>query len=183
VLFEHGAFTEDASRQVSLALAAFAAGLPAFNLSKVFLPGFFAREDTRTPMKFAGVTVAANVLGSLAMFFVIGHVGIAIATSFAGWVNVTLLAVTLMRRGHFKPDAPLKRRVPLIIAASMAMGVVLWLTAQPLSGYFGPSNGMKVQCLALAALVGAGGLAYALAMQLTGVMTIGTLRRSFARGA
>jgi putative peptidoglycan lipid II flippase len=183
VLFEHGAFTEESSRQVALALAAFAAGLPAFNLSKVFLPGYFAREDTRTPMMFAGVTVATNVLGSLALFFVIGHAGIAIATSIAGWVNVTLLAVTLMRRGHFKPDASLKRRVPLIAAASAAMGVVLWLTAQPLDGYFAPSNGMVVQCLAVGVLVGAGGLVYALAVQLTGVMTIGMLRRSFARGA
>jgi hypothetical protein len=63
------------------------------------------------------------------------------------------------------------------------MGVVLWLTAQPLDGYFAPANGMLVQCLAVGVLVGAGGLVYALAVQLTGVMTIGMLRRSFARGA
>ncbi|MGC2397645.1 MAG: murein biosynthesis integral membrane protein MurJ, partial [Rhodomicrobium sp.] len=72
VLFQRGSFSSADTVQVSAALAAFACGLPAFVMTKVFLPGFFAREDTRTPMWFAMASVAVNIGGSLALFFVIG---------------------------------------------------------------------------------------------------------------
>ena len=91
VLFERGAFHAADTRAVAMALAAFAAGLPASVLIRVFLPGFFAREDTRTPMIYAGVSAGVNIVGSLSMFFVLGHVGIAIATSLAAWTNAMLL--------------------------------------------------------------------------------------------
>ncbi|MEM8812294.1 MAG: murein biosynthesis integral membrane protein MurJ, partial [Pseudomonadota bacterium] len=91
VLFERGAFTREDSIATAPALAAFAVGLPAFVLIKVFSPAFFAREDTKTPMWFAIVGVVVNVAGSLALFPVYQHVGIAIASSLAGWVNAALL--------------------------------------------------------------------------------------------
>ena len=74
--------------------AAFAIGLPAFTLNKVFSPGFFAREDTRTPMIFAIISVIVNVAGSLTLSHFIGPAGIALATALAAWVNSTLLALT-----------------------------------------------------------------------------------------
>ena len=64
VLFERGAFTSADTPATAQALAAFAVGLPAFVLIKVFSPAFFAREDTRTPMIYAGVSVIVNVLGA-----------------------------------------------------------------------------------------------------------------------
>ncbi|MBC8048662.1 MAG: polysaccharide biosynthesis C-terminal domain-containing protein, partial [Chitinophagales bacterium] len=178
VLFQRGAFSANDTLQVSTALAAFAAGLPAFVLTKVFLPGYFAREDTRTPMLFAGIALAVNVIGSLSLFFVMGHVGIAIATSLSGWTNVILLAVTLIRRGHFQADAVLKRRVPLLALCSALMGAVLWGVSYGLQGFFAPSNGMALQLGALAALIGCGAITYAMAAQLTGAMTLGMIRRS-----
>jgi putative peptidoglycan lipid II flippase len=181
VLFERGAFTANDSLEVSRALAAFAAGLPAFVLTKVFLPGFFAREDTRTPMIFAAVALVVNVAASLALFFIMGHVGIAIATSISGWVNLILLAVTLRRRGHFEPDAVLRRRAPLLAASSALMGGVLWMAQAELDGFFAPVNGMALQIGALGALVGCGLVAYAAAAQLTGAMTLADLRRSLKR--
>ena len=63
------------------ALAAFRLGLPAFCMNKVFSPGFFAREDTKTPMMFAMISVAVNVAVSLMLSRYIGHVGIALATA------------------------------------------------------------------------------------------------------
>ena len=105
LLFQRGSFAAADTAATAAALAAFAAGLPAFVLVKVFSPGFFAREDTRTPMWFAGVAVAVNVAVSLALFPFLAHVGIAIATSLAGWVNTVLLAVTLHRRGQFTVDS------------------------------------------------------------------------------
>ena len=62
VLFERGAFTDADATATAAALAAFAVGLPAFVAIKVFSPGFFAREDTRTPMIYAGISVIVNIL-------------------------------------------------------------------------------------------------------------------------
>ena len=177
VLFERGAFHAGDTAAVSTALAAFAAGLPASVLIRVFLPGFFAREDTRTPMIFAGISVSVNIVGSLSLFFVLGHVGIAIATSLAAWTNAILLGATLVRRKHFEPDANLKRRGALIAVASAVMAAALWFAAFPLGGYFAPANGIPVQLLALGALIAGGGIVYLTVAQLTGATNYRNLLR------
>jgi putative peptidoglycan lipid II flippase len=180
VLFQRGSFTPSDTIQVSAALAAFACGLPAFVMTKVFLPGFFAREDTSTPMWFAGASVAVNVGGSLLMFPVLGHVGIAIATSLSGWTNAILLATALRRRRHFHFDAALRRRAPLLVLASIMMGVALYGAHLGLAGYFEDDKGALVHGAALAALVSAGIFAYAAAAQITGAMRLSMLRRAFS---
>jgi putative peptidoglycan lipid II flippase len=180
VLFQRGSFGASDTTQVAAALAAFAVGLPAFVMTKVFLPGFFAREDTATPMWFAMASVAVNIGGSLAMFFVIGHVGIAIATSLSGWTNALLLAATLIRRGHFRFDAALRRRAPLIVVASVSMGVALYICGRELDGFFEPGQSSLVQAVALVALVSCGAFVYALAAQITGAMRYSMLRRAFS---
>ena len=177
VLFERGAFHAGDTAAVSMALAAFAVGLPASVLIRVFLPGFFAREDTRTPMIFAGISASVNIVGSLSLFFVLGHVGIAIATSLAAWTNAILLGATLLRRKHFEPDAALKRRGALIAVASVVMAVALWFAAYPLGGYFAPANGIPVQLLALGALIAGGGMVYIAVAQLTGAANYRALLR------
>lgn len=130
VLFERGAFTHEATLATSYALVAFAVGLPAFVLNKVFSPGFFAREDTKTPMRYAGIAVAINIGVSLALFPFYQHVAIAIATSLAGWVNSGLLGITLYRRGHFHLDQRLKYRLKIYVICSACMGGALWVGAQ-----------------------------------------------------
>jgi putative peptidoglycan lipid II flippase len=182
VLFERGAFTASDTAAVSSALTAFALGLPAFVMIKVFQPGFFAREDTRTPMIYAGVSVAVNITGSLSLFFVIGHVGIAIATSLAAWTNAILLGVTLIRRGHFQADASLKKRGGMIVLASVVMGLTLWGASFPLDGLFAPSNGILVQILALLGLVSGGALVYVVLAQLTGALSARALWGAVRRG-
>ena len=182
VLFQHGSFKASDTVQVSAALAAYALGLPAYVMNKVFLPGFFAREDTSTPMWFAGISVAVNIAGSLLMFPVLGHVGIAIATSLSGWTNAILLAVTLMRRGHFRLDAALLKRVPLLVLASALMGGALYGAQLGLARYFEADKSSFVHAGALAALVLAGLAAYAVAAQITGAMRLSMLRRAFSRG-
>ena len=107
MLFERGAFTAADTAATAPALAAYAAGLPAFVAIKVLQPGFFAREDTRTPMWYGGISMVVNVVGAFALFHFFGHVGIAAATSLVAWVNTALLAVTLHRRGHLAADAAL----------------------------------------------------------------------------
>ena len=126
VLFQRGQFSELAVTQTATALMAFAVGLPAFVLNKVLSPGYFAREDTKTPMYFAGVAMVVNVTLAIVLFPSFKHVGVAIATSAAGWVNTLLLAFVLWRRKHFILDLALVRRLPLLILASVLMGGVIY---------------------------------------------------------
>jgi len=181
VLFQRGAFTTTDTQAVAAALAAFAVGLPASVLIRVFLPGFFAREDTRTPMIFAAISAGVNISASLALFFVFGHVGIAIATSLAAWTNALLLGATLLRRKNLVPDASLRRRGVLIALASAIMGVSLWAASIPLGRLFTPAYGLIVQTCALGVLVLGGGLVYLALTQLTGAISYKSLWRSVAR--
>ena len=156
VLFERGAFTAIDAQATAAMLAALAPGLPAFVLIKVFHPGFFAREDTRTPMIYAGIGMAANLMLALLLFVVLGAVGIAIATTIAGWLQAVLLAATLRGRDEFALDLTFKRRFPAILAASAIMGAVVWALAYGLNPWFDPKNGIAVQIAALFLLVGTG---------------------------
>ncbi len=133
LLYERGQFTALDTAMTAAALAAFASGLPAYVLTKVFQPAFFAREDMKTPMWFSLVTVVVNIAASLLFFPVYGHVAIAAATSLSAWVNVLLLAVTLWRRGDFRPSSLTLRRIAFMLLASAVMGVVVWgmLTGLP----------------------------------------------------
>lgn len=177
VLFERGAFGPEAAAATTAALVAFAVGLPAFVLNKVFSPAFFAREDTVTPMWFAGVGMVVNVAGALALAPALGHVGIALATSLAGWVNTGLLAAVLWRRGHFRLDARALRRLPLLALASVLMGAGLILGAAVLAPWLG-EGGTLLRFLALALLVAVGMALFALFVQVTGAVDLrGYLRR------
>ncbi len=126
LLYERGEFDAIATSKTALALAAFATGLPAYVMMKVFQPAFFAREDMRTPFWFSCIMVVTNIVLSLALFPTLGHVGIAIATSVSAWVNLILLVVTQWRRGDFKPDNLTLRRLFMLGISALIMGAVVW---------------------------------------------------------
>jgi putative peptidoglycan lipid II flippase len=187
VLFERGAFGARDTEATAWALAAFAVGLPAFVLIKVLQPGFFANEDTKTPMRYAGVNLVLNAAGSLALFFTfktwgfMPHVGIALATSIAAWVNAFLLWGTLKRRGHFVVDDRLARNVPLILVASAIMGAGVWLAVWLLEPWLRSGAGVVAQAGALAMLVSFGVVLFAGIIIAAGVMTPAQLRRKIRR--
>ena len=158
VLFERGVFDAAASDATARALAAFALGLPAFVLVKILQTAFFAREDTVTPFRFAVVAVAVNIGLSLSLFWVLQHVGIALATAAAGWVNAALLAIAMRRRGYLALDGRFRGRLPRILLASAAMGVALWFGQELLADWFadGPPERNWERIPALAILVAAG---------------------------
>jgi|SRR5581483_8627370 len=187
-LFERGAFTTADTPPTAYALAIFALGLPSFVLIKVFSPAYFAREDTSTPMRFATLSLTANTLGSVALFFLfrwlglMPHLGIAVATTLGGWLNAGLLYATLVKRGEFVGDARLRRSLPRIVAASCAMGVVLWIVAAALAPQLSSASGLVVRLSALASLVAAGVLVYAAAVFAFGAMTLRQLRSQMRQG-
>ncbi len=175
VLFERGAFTTVDARATADMLAALALGLPAYVLIKVLHPSFFAREDTKTPMIFAGIAMAANAALCFVLFVILGAVGIAIATALSGWINMTLLATELKRRGEFALDETFRRAFVGIVLATAAMGAVVWWLASSLNPWFAPERGLLVQVLALLALIGAGLATYLAAGTLAGALKPRTL--------
>jgi putative peptidoglycan lipid II flippase len=185
-LFERGAFTRADSIMTAAALAAYGVGLPAFVLVKVLSPGYFAREDTRTPMIYAGVSMVVNVVAAVGLAVLLApqgyaNVGIAAATSIAAWVNTACLAVGLVRRGHFVADKALRTRLLGFVAASLALAVVAVVVAKALSAWFFGGDTLRT-LLALAILVGGAGLAYALVCQLSGAFGVRDLVKAFRRG-
>ena len=123
VLFEHGRFGPDDTARTAGALAAYALGLPAFMLVKALTPGFFAREDTRTPLYIALISIALNVGLNAAFIFGtnLAQVGIALASSLSGWINALLLAAVLLSRTHWLPDPRLTSRAWRMALATIGM--------------------------------------------------------------
>ena len=158
LLYERGAFTGETTRLTAAALAAFAAGLPAYVLIKVFSPGFFAREDMRTPMWFSMIAVAVNIAGSLMLFPFYGHVGLAAATSISAWINVILLAVTLWRRDAFRPSPATLRRCGLIVLAGLVMGGALWVLQVTLAPWL--EGTLIVRLATVLGIIAAGAIVY-----------------------
>lgn len=176
VLFQYGAFTAADTTATGQALAAFALGLPAIVLIKVFSPSFFAHEDTRTPMLCAGAGMVVNVIGSIALFPLIGHVGIALATAIAAWVYAGLLARTLSLRALFEADARLVARLPRIVLASLGMGAALVaLMWGPLDGFFTDATSTMVKIPALGAVIAFGAAVFFALARLAGAVTFGEL--------
>ena len=135
-------------------------------LIRVLTPGFFAREDTKTPVKIAAVAMLANIVLNLAFMQLWGHVGIAAAGAVSAWLNAALLGVTLRRRGQLELGERLGRRGPRIVLASVLMGAMLVAGAHGLQPWLGGTGTMRT--LALAALVASGLGVFAILAQALG---------------
>lgn len=158
VLYQHGNFTAQDMLATTPTLVAFAVGLPAFLAVKVFAPGFYANHDTKTPFKIAIVCVAVNLFFNLTLSRPFAHVGMALATTIAGWVNVGAMAYILHKRGIFMADGVLKSRLIKMAMASGIMAIALLFT----EGFFAPlydqGTGMKI--FALSSIIGIGVVVY-----------------------
>ncbi|MFW6092450.1 MAG: murein biosynthesis integral membrane protein MurJ [Pseudomonadota bacterium] len=170
-LFYHGEMTALDARMAALALQAFAVGLLPLVLVKVVAPAYYAREDTATPFRFALVSVVTNVVLNLALFSWLGHVGLALATAAAGWVNAGLLL-----RGLAGPGAPPARRyrpgravyatAARAAFATAVMAAALGVMLPPPEAWL--EAGVWQRTLWLAATVPAGGICYLLVLLASG---------------
>ena len=126
VLFQRGAFDARATGATAAALSAFAIGLPAFLLIKVFQPGFFARQNTVVPTLLAALSVAINITVSLLLFPRLAHVGIAVATTVSAWFNALMLLAVLVNNRQFSFRPSMARDHLFVVLASILMGFALW---------------------------------------------------------
>jgi putative peptidoglycan lipid II flippase len=178
-LFQYGRFTPDDAMRCGWALSAFSIGLPSYVLVKVLTPGYYARGDTRTPVRYAMLSIVINIIGNLAMIPTLGHVGPPLATALASTVNVAMLYTTLVRRGHFAADAGLRRRLPRLAIAAIIMGVALWAGEDLLDPWL--TGAMVQRYVALAVLVGAGVALYGLASFVTGAYRLSDIKALMRR--
>jgi putative peptidoglycan lipid II flippase len=168
-LFEHGKFDAIDTLNTAQALAAFSIGLPSYILVKVLTPGFYARADTKTPVRYATISMVVNLVLNLVLILPLKHMGPPLATALASTVNTALLYHALVKRGHFAPDARLRHRAWRLAAAALVMGLVLWLLQGLLTPY--THGSWLVRTGAMVVLVGAGGMVYALATFALGAFT------------
>lgn len=166
-LFLSGAFGPDDVAMARQSLVAYSAGLVGFMAIKVLAPGFYARQDMRTPVRIALVAMLANLVLSLALMFPFGHGGLAVATSLAALLNSALLLAGLLQSRVYRPLAGWRLLLLRALAANLAMGSLLWWLAGDLSAWLAPdADGLLLR---LAGLIGAGALAYVATLALLGL--------------
>ncbi|MAM68194.1 MAG: murein biosynthesis integral membrane protein MurJ, partial [Rhodospirillaceae bacterium] len=181
VLFERGAFGPTETGATAAALAAYALGLPAYVLIKVLGPGFFAREDTVTPVKIAAGCVVINLVLNLLLMGPFAHVGIALATAISAWINAALLVFMLRRRGHFRSDSRLRKAIPRMLFASAAMAAAVGFTMENLAGYAAADPVQRM--IALVVVIAIGLAAFAAAALLFGAARREDIKRMLDRSA
>lgn len=180
VLFERGATGPDDAAAIASAVGVYGLGLPAFVLQKVLQPLFFAREDTKSPFRYAVWAMLVNAAIAIGLAPVLGWIAPAIATTAAGWVMVVLLARGGRRLGTVaRFDDRFRRRIWRVCLASVLMGVALW-AATILLGPMLETPGLRFAALAI--LIAAGLVSYALAGQAIGAFSLGEFRTAFRRG-
>ncbi len=167
-LFQYGAFRMSDVDMSALSLSAYAAGLPAFIAVKVLAPGFYARQDTKTPVKIAITAMVSNMVLNLAFvasLLAIGfrgpHTGLALASSVAAYINAGLLYRMLRRQGVYQPESGWARVLPAVALGGAAMvAVLLWLIGEPAQW---AEAGALSRALRLAWLIALGAAVYAVA--------------------
>jgi putative peptidoglycan lipid II flippase len=125
-LFTRGAFTGLDAQATGALLFHYGWGVPAFVLLRILQPAFFARQDTRTPMRFSLISVGVNIALGVALFHLIGFQGVAIATSIAAWISVIQMWMSLTRSGVWRPTAAVVGRLVRVTIASVALGALLF---------------------------------------------------------
>ncbi len=179
-LFQHGNFSAFDTQQTAKTLAAFSLGLPAILLVKVWATPFFARGDTKTPVRLALLSIMANVGLSLWLQNYFSHTGIALANALANWLNAGLLLWQLRKQKLWSPDAIFKQRLPRLILANIFMALALWQFLPLLQGLYAAHHNIA-HVLATSLLIGVGVVTYAASLLLLRAVRVAELRQAFVR--
>jgi len=166
-LFQYGEFDARDVAMATRSLMAFALGLVAFMLIKVLAPGFYARQDTRSPVKYGLIAMGANTAMTLVLIWPLAHAGLALSTSLAAFLNAGLLFLNLRRRDVYQPRAGWRKFLMQLTVANLAMGLVLWFGTGHLEQWL--HAGARERLWHLLWLIAAGGGSYLLAALAVGI--------------
>ena len=178
-LFQRGAFGPEDTAPTAHALAAYAAGMPAWIAAHTLAAPLFARGDTRTPAAAAAAALAANAAASLLLSAPLGLAGIALGTALAAWLHAAILLAALARGHRFRPDRRLRRIAPRAAAATLAMAAALGPARGALDP--GPHAQPAQRLLALALLAAAALAAYAALAAATRILRPRDIARAWRR--
>lgn len=128
-LFHYGAMTDNDIQMAAMSLRAYAFGLVAFMLIKVLAPGFFARQDTKTPVKVGIIAMVANMVFNLLLIWPLAHAGLALATALSAFLNAGLLGYLLYRQKVLIFQPGWGRYAVQLVGGSALMSSALYLVA------------------------------------------------------
>jgi len=173
-LIQYGAFNPNDAYMAALSLMAYALGVPAFMLVKILAPGFYSRQDTRTPVRIGIIAVVANILLNLAIVLpwhlsgtIAPHAGLALATALAGYVNAGLLYYHLRKKGIYQVRKGTGLVVLRLLLAGLAMGAALYFASPQAPTWYGWSA--LERALNLFGLISLGAASYFLVLLLLGL--------------
>jgi putative peptidoglycan lipid II flippase len=182
-LFQYDAFQAVDARMSAYSLVAYSAGLPAFIAVKVLAPGYYARQDTSTPVKIAIAAMVSNMLLNLLFVGLLlkngfegPHAGLALASTVAAYLNAILLYRGLRNREVYIPERGWVRVWISVILACITMGALLVFMTQDIAGWLNATAALRVRNLSLIIIFGV--ILYVFASMLTGLK-----KHDFLRGA
>ena len=142
VLFERGAFGQNETNLVAKALMYYSFGLPAFVMVKVLEPGFFARNNTKTPMKIALICLVSNMILNLIFFKPFGYIGIVLSSVFSSYLNVSLLLFNLTKNKHFVFEKDFLGKLIKISIPAFFMAMILLFLNRYLANIVNPTTNL-----------------------------------------
>ncbi len=153
-LFQYGAFSATDVLRTREALVAYSIGLSGLILVKVLAPGFYARQDIRTPVKIALVTLALTQLMNFAFIGWLKHAGLALSIGLASCFNAAMLWRGLRRRGVYQPQAGWGVFMLKLLVALVVLGAVLWFASAGDTVWLAMSGGQRALQLSLVVMAG-----------------------------
>jgi putative peptidoglycan lipid II flippase len=167
VLFQGGRFGADDVAQTARALTGYAVGLLGLIGVKILAPGFYARQDIRTPVKIAVVALLTTQASNLVLVPLLAHAGLAASISVGALANAAMLYIGLRRRGLYRPSPGWAGFVGKVAFALALMALVLWLGNRQVD-WTAMQAQWPLRAALLAGLVGGGAAVYAVVLLLLG---------------
>jgi putative peptidoglycan lipid II flippase len=167
VLFMRGEFTPQDVQFASMSLVAYASGLLNFMLIKVLAPGYYSRQDTKTPVKYGIIAMVTNMVFNAIFAWFYGYVGLAIATALSAFVNMSLLYRGLHKAGVYRLTRKTLLFVgKLIIAGGLMVAAIVW-KLEEMAVWLSWSLSERVMWLTM--LIGLGAVVYLVTLVIMGV--------------
>ncbi len=167
VIFMHGSFSDSDAAMSSASLLASATGVLSLMMVRVLAPGFYAMQDTRTPVRYGICSMISNIIFNLILIYPLGYLGLALSTALSGTVNMSLLIYGLKRRGIYSFDKDTLKLALKLLGSGLMMGVVLIFVTPSISDF--STMSILVRALLLGAMVLGGFVVYILGSLVLGV--------------
>jgi len=167
VLFMRGEFSQNDVLQVSMALFAYLSGLLSFMFIKVLAPGYYARQDTKTPVKIGIIAMVANMAFNLMLAPFFGYVGLAMATTMSATLNAWLLYRGLKQAGVYHLSKSTKNFIGKLVLSALVMALVVYQLSSDFEVWL--AMAFAEQVLQLIMCIGGGCISYFLMIALLGV--------------